>query len=462
MNDRRQTPAEASWSSSGESRSAAAAPFALPSARRYALKRARVLGRSLPEPLGPLDFDGFAILDILVDEGAIVKIAPAGALDFGDTPDVAISGRIVLPLFVDVHTHLDKGHIWRRKRNPVGDFPSALAATIEDRSANWTAADVAARMEFSLRCAYAHGTTAIRTHIDSVGAQTRISWPVFAEARERWLGRIELQASPLFTLDYVVDAAHMADIEAMVDAHGTGILGAVTRTVPDLHQALGVVFDLAERKGWELDFHVDESADPAARSLKVVADMAIERRFPQRILVGHCCSLARQDDDERRRTIDAVARAGLSVVSLPMCNMFLQDREAGRTPRWRGVTALHELKAAGVNVMIASDNTRDPFYAYGDMDMMEVWREGVRILHLDYPFADWPPVVSAVPAQAMGLDCGVLRPGGRADMILTRARDFTELLARPQSDRIVVRNGEASSARPPDYAELDALEGLAP
>ena len=421
-----------------------------------------MLGRSLPEPLDPLDFDGFAIVDILVDAGAIAKIAPAGAVDFGDAPEVAMSGRIVLPPFVDVHTHIDKGHIWRRKRNPVGDFSSALAATIEDRSANWTAADVAARMEFSLRCAYAHGTAALRTHIDSVGAQTRISWPVFAEARDRWRGRIELQASPLFTLDHVGNPAHMADIEAMVEAHGTGILGAVTRPVPDLHQALGVLFDLAERKGWELDFHVDESADPAARSLKVVADMAIERRFPHRILVGHCCSLARQEDDERRKTIDGVTRAGLSVVSLPMCNMFLQDRDAGRTPRWRGVTALHELKSAGVKVMIASDNTRDPFYAYGDLDMMETWREGVRILHLDYPFADWAPAFAASPAEAMGLDLGVLRVGARADLILTRARDFTELLARPQSDRIVVRNGEASSAKPPDYAELDALEGLSP
>ena len=45
-------------------------------------------------------------------------------------------------------------------------------------------------------------------------------------------------------------------------------------------------------------------------------------------------------------------------------------------------------------------------------------------------------------------------------MILTQARDFTELLARPQSDRIVLRNGEASTAKPPDYAELDGLEGL--
>ena len=253
----------------------------------------------------------------------------------------------------------------------------------------------------------------------------------------------------------------MADIEAMLDAYGSGILGAAIRMEPDLRDGLRILFELAERKGWELDFHVDESSDPAARSLKVIADVAIERRFARPILVGHCCSLALQDDDERRRTIDAVARAGLSVVSLPMCNMFLQDRQAGRTPRWRGVTALHELKRAGVNVMIASDNTRDPFYPYGDLDMMEVWREGVRILHLDYPFADWAEAVSGSPAEAMGLDLGVLQPGAPADMILTRARDFTELLARPQSDRIVVRNGEASNAKPPDYDELDTLEGLA-
>jgi cytosine/creatinine deaminase len=462
MNDRQQTLADASPPRPSGSLPATAAPFALPSARRFALGQARVLGRSLPEPLGPLDFDGFAIVDILVDDGVIAKIAPAGEVDFGDMAEVAMSGRIVLPLFVDVHTHIDKGHIWRRKRNPVGDFPSALAATIEDRSTNWTAADVAARMEFSLRCAYAHGTAAIRTHIDSLGAQTRISWPVLAEARERWRDRIELQASPLFSIEFALDDSHMADIEAMLDAYGTGILGAVTYMVPRLREGLARLFELAERKGWELDFHVDESADPAARSLKVVAETAIERRFARRILVGHCCSLARQDEDERGRTIDAVARAGLSVVSLPMCNMFLQDRQTGRTPRWRGVTALHELKRAGVKVMIASDNTRDPFYPYGDLDMMETWREGVRILHLDYPFADWAPAVAALPAEAMGLDLGVLRPGARADMILTRARDFPELLARPQSDRIVVRNGEASSAKPPDYAELDALHGLAP
>jgi cytosine deaminase len=43
-----------------------------------------------------------------------------------------------------------------------------------------------------------------------------------------------------------------------------------------------------------------------------------------------------------------------------MCNMYLQERTPGRTPRWRGVTLLHELKDAGIEVSIASDNCRRP------------------------------------------------------------------------------------------------------
>jgi cytosine deaminase len=84
-----------------------------------------------------------------------------------------------------------------------------------------------------------------------------------------------------------------------------------------------------------------------------------------------------------------VAEAGIDIVVLPMCNMYLQDRVPGRTPRWRGVTLVHEMRGAGIRVSVASDNTRDPFYAYGDLDMVEVWREATRILHLDHPFDDW-------------------------------------------------------------------------
>ncbi len=46
----------------------------------------------------------------------------------------------------------------------------------------------AARMEFSLRAAYAHGTRAIRTHLDAIPPQDGISFPVFSATAQR-LGR---------------------------------------------------------------------------------------------------------------------------------------------------------------------------------------------------------------------------------------------------------------------------------
>jgi cytosine/creatinine deaminase len=435
--------------------------FQIAKAPRWAVVGARVLRSQVDFADGPTDRDGFVKVDLLINQGRLAAVAPTGALDVGETPRLALAGRIVLPLFLDAHTHLDKGHIWGRSPNPTGDFMGAVTTVMADREARWSGPDVAQRMEFNLQAAYAHGTRAIRTHIDSLGAQPRISFPVFAEARERWRGRIDLQASPLFMIDAVFEPGHLETIEEVVDAHGSKLIGAVATVQPCLREGLEILFTLAERKGWDLDFHLDETADPEARALRVVAETAIQRKFPGRILVGHCCSLTRQDNDERQRTLDLVARAGLSVVSLPMCNMFLQDREAGRTPRWRGVTAIQELKAAGANVMIASDNTRDPFYAYGDLDMLEVWREGVRILHLDYPFADWAHTVFDSPATAMGLRVAGFRSGESADFILTEAREFTELFSRPHSERLVVREGRAITATPPAYTELDTLEGLA-
>jgi cytosine deaminase len=96
------------------------------------------------------------------------------------------------------------------------------------------------------------------------------------------------------------------------------------------------------------------------------------------------------------------------------------------------------------------------------MDMLEVWREGVRILHLDYPYADWADAVAAAPARALRVDPPRLAAGEAADFILTQARDFTELFSRPQADRVVIRNGVSLDATAPRYAELDALKGLSP
>ncbi len=215
---------------------------------------------------------------------------------------------------------------------------------------------------------------------------------------------------------------------------------------------------MAAEAGLDLDFHVDETGDPTVRSLRAIADAALSTKFPGRIVAGHTCSLAMQPPHEAADTLARVAEAGIAAVSLPMCNLYLQDRVLGRTPRWRGVTLLHEMRALGIPVAVASDNTRDPFYPYGDLDMLEVFREAVRILHLDHPIGPWADIVAAAPAAIVGRpEYGKIAPGRPADFVLFRARTWTELLARPQADRTVLRAGRAIDRTLPDYRELDGL-----
>lgn len=432
----------------------------IPSFGIYTLKNARLHGSCIVGVDAVADADGFVKADVAIDDGRIVSIAPHYLGKSDATEVIDLNGRVILPCFVDCHTHLDKGHIWPRNPNPDGSFAGALQAAHADRTAYWNAKDVSRRMDFALRTAFAHGTRAIRTHLDSAAPQDAISWPVYEDMREKWRGRIDLQASCLVGIEETRDHAWFVELARRVAVAG-GVLGAVTYMVPDLDALLDRMFALAIEHDLDLDFHADETDVVEAISLKKIAEAALRHRFERKILVGHCCSLARQPESGVLDTLDKVARAKIAVVSLPMCNLYLQDRRHDRTtPRWRGVTLLHELKARGISVAVASDNTRDPFYAYGDLDMLEVYRMATRILHLDHPVGDWPRAVTQTPAEVMRLDdMGVLRSGGPADLVVFKGRNWTELLSRPEADRIVIRGGKPIDTSLPDYAELDELMG---
>ena len=284
----------------------------------------------------------------MIDNARIAAIGPAAQ---DGLPCIDLANGIVLPRLVDMHTHIDKGHIWHRAQNPDGTHLGARNAVMADRSANWSREDVARRMDFALRCAFAHGTGALRTHIDSYPKQTEISWGVFAEMRAQWKGRVALQAVALFPIDRTLtDEADFRFTVETVAKHG-GVLGGLTflgeAPGPRSDAMLDRLFAAASANGLDLDFHVDESDSPSARSLGQIAEAALRHRFKGRIVAGHCCSLALADDDERAAIIAKVAQAGIAVVSLPMCNMYLQDRVAGLTPRWRGVAPLHDSMPPG-------------------------------------------------------------------------------------------------------------------
>src|SRR2546422_3127174 len=431
----------------------------IPTGSAYGLRNATVAAALLSElpPDGQVSPDGLVRVDLTIRDGRIAGVVAAGGAT-GEPGDVDLRDGQVWPCLIDVHTHLDKGHTWERAPNPDGTFDGAIRTVTADRAAHWSAEDVRRRMEFGLRCSFAHGTRAVRTHLDSMGPQGAVTWPVFEALRKEWVGRVELQAVSLVPV-HVFGTKEGDELADRVAAAG-GILGAVGYMAPDIDARLDRMLDLAAERGLGVDMHCDESGDVGARALTHLARAVLRRRFRGRVVCGHCCSLAVQPPEVVSETLDLTAEAGISVVSLPMCNLYLQDRIPGRTPRWRGVTLLHELAARRVRVAVASDNCRDAFYGFGDHDVLEVFREATRICHLDRPHGDWPRAVTTTPADLMGLAAsGRIGRGLPADLVLFEGRTWSELLSRPQANRVVIRNGRAIETRLPDYRELDDLLG---
>ncbi len=152
-------------------------------------------------------------------------------------------------------------------------------------------------------------------------------------------------------------------------------------------------------------------------------------------------------DDARKRTIDLVAKAGLSIVSLPMCNMYLQERDdPAETPRWRG-----DHGAARTQGRRRAGDDRQRQHA---RPVLRLWRpRHGRGLARGHPHraistirsATGPGPSSATPAEALGLDgTGVLRAGGAADFVLFPARSLSEFMARP------LDRAHRGPPRPPD------------
>ncbi len=96
-----------------------------------------------------------------------------------------------------------------------------------------------------------------------------------------------------------------------------------------------------------------------------------------------------------------------------------------------------------MRVAAASDNIQDPFIPTGSGDLLEVARWTLLAGHLglaDHGIAF--DMVSAIPAAIMGLDADWgIRPGARADLLITDAEDQDDLVATGSARRAVLVAG---------------------
>jgi cytosine deaminase len=176
-------------------------------------------------------------------------------------------------------------------------------------------------------------------------------------------------------------------------------------------------------------------------------------RPPVPITCSHASSMGLLAPEPQRRLAERMAALELAVVTLPTTNFWLLGRRGELTAAERPLAPVRALQRAGVPVALGADNVQDPWYPGGDFDPLALLRLSHRAAHSSLWSRQGLMPFTTVPARLLGLAWdGVLRPGAPADLVITNAHSWSDLLARPPQRR-VLRAGqwlEPPSCQQPD------------
>lgn len=340
--------------------------------------------------------------------------------------------RMVLPKLTECHVHLDKCHTVTRIAEVGGNLQEAIEAQGADKL-NWTVQDIRLRATRGLEELIASGCDAVRSHVDWGSGATITepppAWFVLTELAEEFQDRINLQLSPLIGVDDLAQPA-VAENVARIIARNGGVLGVFVFDQPERQDGISAAFEAAATYGLALDFHVDEGLSEGLDGVGMIAQTAIDTGFEGPVLCGHACSLMNVTGDPLKKLTEKIEQSGIFIASLPTTNLYLQGRNAG-TPDRRGITRLTELRAAGVPVVVGTDNVRDAFCPLGRHDPRHSLMLAVLAAHLDPPFADLLPMITTTARQAMGLTATYVDQACVDNLLLFSARSTSDLLTDP-------------------------------
>ncbi|WP_426595027.1 amidohydrolase family protein [Cellulomonas sp. McL0617] len=397
-----------------------------------------VLSPGLPRTLERLLHARLAdgtVVDVQLSGGRIESVVPADTLGPGN-PETALEldGFLLLPAPADPHAHLDKALSWDAIRPPMGDLRLAIESW-HAYSHQMTVDEIADRARTQALTMLAHGTTAIRTHVDLLpGPDPLRGVHALIRVREELRCLLDLQ---LVTLGGYLTPTE--DHESALAA-GVDLVGGAPHLAPDALTELARLLEIARLAGVGVDVHTDESLDCDV-TLDVLARAVVGWESP--VSAGHCVRLGTLEGPRRDEVIADVLAAGIGVIANPITNLYLQGWGSDvATPR--GLTAVRALVDAGVRFAAGADNVRDPFNPLGRSDALETAMLLVVAGHLSVDEAY--TAVSTGARDVMGLSSGGIAPGERAELLAVRGTDLVDVVATASLDRYVIHAGRLVAA----------------
>jgi cytosine deaminase len=375
--------------------------------------------------------------DVHVEDGRITAIADAGSSQLFAAERVDVAGALLVPGFVDGHIHLDKTLLGLSFQPHRSGDTVAERIVREKEIRRELRYPVAARARHLIRQAVAFGTTALRTHVD-IDTEVGLSGlhAMLRVAHEfRDLIDVQIVAFPQSGIIADPGVKELLD-EAIRD--GANLVGGLdpAGVDNDVNGHLDAVFGVAERRGVGVDIHLHDPGPLGCFELRQIAARTTAAGLLGRVAVSHAYALGAVDETELGRTLEALARADVAIMS--------------NGPGTGTMPPIKRLVAAGVRVFAGSDNIRDAWSPYGDGDMLARamiigYRQGFcSDADLELAFE----LGNRRAAQVMGRADHGLRVGADADFVAIPAGSIPEaVVAHPpralvaKRGRVVARDG---------------------
>jgi len=376
--------------------------------------------------------------DILIGDGRIQRIE--ASLDAAGAEIIDVGGKLVLPGFVETHIHPDKAFIADRTEGLRAGGPTAqtLVAALKRQ---FTVDDIYRRARRVMELAVRHGCTTMRAHVEIDAFVELRGVEAMQRLQKELAGTLDLELIA-FAQEGIFHDGVTKDLLREGLKRGLRWLGGCPYMDKDQRAHIDWFFETAQALGVPLDFHADSSDNPAMLTSDYIAEQAIARGMQGRVTLGHLCMLDVLEPAQRTQVVTRLREARIHVISLPATELHVKARTDTRRT-WRGVARLGELREAGLNVAVSTNNIVNPFTPYGHPDLLRQALVTAMVAHLGNldQMAWLLELVTTNAARAIGVEGYGLAEGCRADLVVLDARDAAQAITEQAEKLYVIKNG---------------------
>ncbi|WP_217588107.1 amidohydrolase family protein [Lentibacillus saliphilus] len=385
--------------------------------------------------------EDMGLKDVAIQDGKITQIEDH--IEATASQVIEANGKVLIPGLVESHIHLDKALIADRLANKSGTLQEALQVTAKLKP-TFTKEDIVDRAERTLQMLIKHGTTHVRTHAEFDPAQGFTGFDVIMDLKEKYKDYVDVQVVA-FPQEGILKAPGTEEMMYQAMDAGADVVGGIPYNDTSAEEHIDLVFEIAKKYDKPIDFHQDFKDDAEGMSIEYLCDKTIAEGFVGRVSVGHLTSLGALPKERLQTIVEKMAKADISVMSLPATDLHLGGRGDEYNVR-RALTPVRALRDGGVNMCIATNNIRNAFTPYGTGDVMQTAMLAIPTAHLggadDLPTV--LPMITSNPARALGISDYGIEVGKTANVVLLDTESVTNAIIDLPTRLFVIKNGKVT------------------